>query len=534
MPILTIKQAKEEHIEFNSGLSIKDILDMTNNYRVRAGCRGLGACGLCKVKIEKGTVKPLEKTEKLQLSQTEQQSNIRLACQIKPENNLLISIVNPALASKWKNSIEKAYQSSYPISNDFFHNKAVSEFLGVAVDLGTTNITVAVFDLKNGKELVRRTGLNPQSFFGADVISRLTAACEKSKNHNQMQEMIINALDEALTDISSREGIALKNVLKLKLVGNTAMLSILSGQNYASLLNPKFWNSYVDCLPKNTKTWIDKWHLNSETDITVIRPLSGFVGSDLIAGIITTRMADHKTPALLIDFGTNSEITLWNGERFFVTAAAGGPAFEGSGVSNGMPADEGAIFRANLDSHYQWSFKTILNKRPKGICGSGLVDIISMLLSHDLLNKTGNFSDKDCGNKFILPLPESDISITKNDIDLIQRAKAAISAGIIVLCRNANIKISDIDRVFIGGAFGHYLNIKNAQTIGLIPQIPEKKVQICGNTALAGCADIVLSDIAAQISDNIYKNVNYINLSAFPDFDDLFFENLFLKPMGGI
>ncbi|MCP4397641.1 MAG: ATP-binding protein, partial [bacterium] len=210
--------------------------------------------------------------------------------------------------------------------------------------------------------------------------------------------------------------------------------------------------------------------------INVIPPLAGFVGSDLIAGIVTTSLHVQEAPALLIDFGTNSEIALWDGNRFFVTSAAGGPAFEGWGICTGMPAEAGAIYCAQPGDNEEWEVKTIANREPEGICGSGFVDIVSILLQNSLLSQTGKLAPKvRPGNgreQFTLPINAGkDIYITNKDVDLFQAAKAAIGVGIIGVCREAGIDSQELNRVCIGGAFGQYLDIENAQTIGLLPLI---------------------------------------------------------------
>ncbi|MCP4628578.1 MAG: DUF4445 domain-containing protein [bacterium] len=530
MPLLTAKSGKlKEYIEYKPGLSVKDILD-TTEMRVRSACRGYGACGLCKIKIESGQAGEPEQIEELQLSDDELANNIRLACLVKPAENITITLVSPAAKSRWRTVYEKAYQTTYPLSSlsRYLSPKMPAQPLGATVDLGTTNISVALFDLKNGQQLARRFGPNPQVRFGADIINRLIAACQSPENLIWLQKEVTAAIGEGLRDMATREGIPLEQVVALSIVGNTAMLAILSGRNYAMLLKPQYWMQYVDCLPESTSEWRTAWRLQPEASITVIRPLAGVVGSDLVAGVMTTGLLVQEAPALFLDVGTNSEMAIWDGERLFVTSAAGGPAFEGYSIRCGMPAEAGAIYCARLGDNGTWNVKTIANRKPAGICGSGLVDIVSLLLRSGQLSQTGKLAV----DQLTLPIPNGEaIFLTNKDIDMFARAKAAIGVGIVAICKEVGIAIGDLKRVCVGGAFGHYLDIENAQLVGLLPGIDPKNVSIYGNTALTGCADLLLSEEAFEIAQTIGQKARTISLSALSDFEDSFFENLYLRPI---
>lgn len=529
MPFLTVKSGYlKSRTEYQPGLSIKDILDATET-RVRSGCRGLGACGLCKIRIESGNPDLPGKIEMLQLEDEELEDHIRLACQVKPTEDMMITVISPAEKFEWKTVYEQEYCTAYPLSSyQQVVRKAPFKLLGAVVDLGTTNISVALFDLESGKQLSRKFGPNPQARFGADIISRLTAACQSPDDLKSMQNETIKSIGKGLADMSVQEGIAPEHIMSLSLVGNTAMLAILSGRNYKMLLNPKYWMQYVDCLTEKTSGWIEAWRLHPEAKIRIVRPLAGFVGSDLVAGIVTTDLLVQESPALLIDIGTNSEIALWDGDRLFVTSAAGGPAFEGAGISNGMPAAAGAVYCATPNNQGKWTVKTVANQSPRGICGSGVVDIVSILLENGTLTQAGKLPEK----KLTLPIHDGDhLFVTNNDIDLFQRAKAAISVGVIVLCREAGVDIRKLGRICIGGAFGQYLDVENAQATGLLPPIAPEKITLSGNTALTGGADILLSREAAKFAGRIIQNASIVNLSVHTDFENLFFENLWLRPI---
>jgi uncharacterized 2Fe-2S/4Fe-4S cluster protein (DUF4445 family) len=534
LPILTVKlEKKERRIPFGGGRYLRDILD-TTDLRVRSGCGGRGACGLCRVRIEAGEGGAPTPNEQIYLNTDELEQGIRLACQVMPKQDLGIVILSPARKSPWKNLpdvAEPLMKRSPALPLEDLPRQAPSPY-GVAVDLGTTHINLSLYDLSSGKWLAGRYGKNPQMLYGSDVMTRLLTASDSPEQARAMSQQVVSAISEALFDIATREGINIQQVARLALVGNTAMLALLSGRNYELMLQPGHWMSPIDCLPDNTDAWALAWGIQPQARIEVIPPLAGFVGSDLLAGVMTTHLTETKDSALFIDFGTNSEIALWDGQVLWVTSAAGGPAFEESGVSCGAPAEAGAIYRVWFRNG-AFDFAVIAETKPRGLCGSGLVDLIAGLVRSGGLTNIGQFVSPVSQEGFALLRGERDIILTKRDVDVFQRAKAAIGTGIQVLLAQAAIGYQDLSRICVGGFFGRFLDIANAQEIGLLPRIPCELVELCGNTALAGCADALLSTVAMEHLKNLGDQARLINLSRCPDFDDLFLNNLYLLPMGG-
>ncbi len=263
--------------------------------------------------------------------------------------------------------------------------------LGLAVDLGTTNIRLALLDLENGRCLAQRRGRNPQASYGADVLTRLVAAQESPESARALRELAVSAIGEGLSDLARREGIDLRRVVSLAVVGNTPMLALLAGKNHHQLLQPQHWQAPVDCQPEGAARWAEAWSIHPRADVRFIQPLAGFVGSDLLAGLVATRLLAGPAPALCIDFGTNSEIALWDGVDLWVTSAAGGPAFELWGLSHGMPAEPGAVYRVDRGPNGALHYQVIGGEEPRGFCGSGLVDLICRLLETGRLSRTGRF-----------------------------------------------------------------------------------------------------------------------------------------------
>ncbi len=517
-------QENERQIPFVPGRSVYEILNETD-LRVRSGCRGIGACGLCRIRIEKGKVNGPTESERIYINNDQLNKGIRLACQVWPKDDLKIEIIAPVPESNWRNlPVGKAELSSFSLNESFQGTKFP---YGIALDLGTTNISLSLRNLATGQALTGRIGKNPQLAFGSDVMTRLAIVSEDKQRANRLSEQVVAAISEALWDIATRDGINLQCIRKMTLVGNTAMLALLTKENYSMLLEPVHWVDLIPCFPKDIKEWRTIWGLHPQASIEIIQPLAGFIGSDLLAGILVTRLLENEGGTLFIDFGTNSEIALWDGLTLRVVSAAGGPAFEGCGIQCGMPAESGAIYRI-FHKQGLWNFEVITGNEPCGICGSGMVDLISTLLGLGELTKIGQFVHPLPQEGFII-VKEKKIVLTKKDVDIFQRAKAAIGAGIKVLLSEANLGYKDLRKVYVSGAFGKYLNIENAQEIGLLPEIDANLIELLGNTALSGCENVLLSSNAAKQLDNIRERAQIINLSQHPYFEDLFIENLYLQ-----
>ena len=532
--LIVCSSDRELAVSFSTGQSLRTLLDSTT-MRVRSGCRGTGACGLCRVRLLQGTGNPPTRNECLQLTEEQLADGVRLSCQFVPSDeggeDVVVELLNPAPSSNWKSQGREILRpaSSQQPSRSF--SAGVSSPLGIAVDLGTTNISLALYDLFTGARLAERHGINPQVGFGADIMTRLVAAGESDETAKELSRTLVTGLAEALHDIGSREGFDLRRVIFLTIVGNTAMLTLLSGENHQLLLRPDMWEAMIPCRMDQSASRAAELGIHPDARIELLPALAGFVGSDLLAGVLAMRLADREEPGLFIDFGTNTEIALWDGQQLLVTSAAGGPAFESSGISCGMPAEPGAIYRV-MQGEDDLVFSTIDDITPaRGLCGSGFVDLISCLCANGTINATGKILSGINGTGYVVPLPDSGLLLTKRDIDMMQQAKAAVAAGVAVLLRRAGLQMAEVHRVCLAGAFGKHIRISSGRAIGLLPDIDEKRFELCGNTALSGCEDFLLSSEAADRLEHIRSVSSLINLSKVIDFDDLFFDNLFFRPM---
>jgi uncharacterized 2Fe-2S/4Fe-4S cluster protein (DUF4445 family) len=533
MPRLTVTtDLNTLRIPFHSGLSVRQILEGAG-IGIRSGCRGNGACGLCKVKIEEGTINDLEQNESVILTSEDRKQNIRLACQVMPKYDLSIRIFKEASKNRWRD-LSPEYLPCSSSSLDYLAEKSsVPKGYGLAIDLGTTHICLTLWDLNQGKRLFGRIGLNPQSQYGSDVVNRLMAAAESPDRAREIARLPLLAIREALLDLCSENSLSPEKIMHIAIVGNTPMMLLLTETDPRPLLQPSNWTKIIDCQPVNSLGWADVLGIHPEASVEVVSPFAGFVGSDLLAGVLATRMLENPGN-LIIDFGTNSEMALWDGTTLWVTSAAGGPAFEGSGIKCGMPAETGAIYQVKEESgSLESGFQVIGGAQPRGFCGSGLVDLIAYLRRAGNLTKIGKFANLASAEEFRISKRNPNLRLSSGDVDLFQRAKAAIGVGVTTLLSRSELDMQELNRVYISGAFGHQLNIDNAQSIGLLPDISPEKFQLCGNTALAGCEQWLLRPEKRTELVYLRQNATIINLSNLPDFETLFLENLYLQPQKG-
>ena len=513
---------------FNHGRSLLDVLVETE-ITLPVHCGGSGACGACKVRIEDSPVNNPAPLEINHLSEAEIKEGIRLACQMKPRQDLTIRIINPTVELKWDTfSDENLPLPDSPVKP--FINTGQYRF-GLAIDLGTTQIRLSLWDMHHWERITTRVCLNPQIRFGTDILRRIITAVESKSTANRMARLCSDIIGEALKDLEGFKGFRIKDIGPVVIVGNTAMLTILSGKNYELLLLPDYWMKKINCQLDNIHALQSPFTIGKKVWINMVPPIAGFVGSDLLAAIIASRMNLDYECALLIDFGTNSEIALWDGQGFWVTSAAGGPAFDGCGISCGMQAGLGAICRIkNQADGTGFVYDVIGSGIPRGICGSGLVDAVAVLLQKGMLMPSGKFKG-DVKSKLLVAIDgKQGIQLKNRDIDTFQRAKAAIGTGVACLLSKAGVPMGKLQHVFVCGAFGQHLNIQNAKAIGLLPDIPDDRFEIFGNAALSGCEQLMLAENWKEIVDSIKKRINMVDLAQNLFFETSFVDHLFLCP----
>jgi uncharacterized 2Fe-2S/4Fe-4S cluster protein (DUF4445 family) len=526
--------ANELHLPVVAGQSVRDLLD-TTELRVRAACGGTGMCGACGIQLLNGASNPLTLAEYQKLTADERARGMRLACQLRPLGDMEILLEDPAPPSCWK-SLPPEDLSPSPGSLPAL----VEHIYGVAVDLGTTHIRLALWDRKRGKRIATRHGPNPQGGFGADVLNRLSAAQASPAHAAELAKLARTAIIQAVRDILKRDvgevTPMLAEIGTVIIVGNTAMLALLTGHGSDDLLAPDFWQLPVDYRLHDAPAWQAQWFM-PHARIVLPGAVAGFVGSDLLADLLATRLTTGPAGSLLLDVGTNTEIALWDGQTLHITSVPGGPAFEAVGIRFGMAAEPGAICRVKTRStaHGQaFICETIGATEPRGFCGSGLADAVAVLLAVGTLKPSGRFAVSPGAEGFRLDPANPRTAITGSDVDAFQRAKAATAAAIAALLKSAAMNWSDLQRLCVCGAFGRTLDIEHAQAVGLLPPIDPARIELAADATLAGCERALLTQEGETLFEEMGAKVHAINLSLLVEYEESYINHLRLEPVPAV
>ncbi len=468
-------------------------------------CGGHGKCGKCKV-LAKGNLSVPTETERTLLGEEALSNGIRLACSTMVEGECTIQTT---LASETKQSSTIVASGEMPV----FEIDPIFKQYGVAVDIGTTTLAAVLYDSR-GMRIAQKSRLNPQSVFGADVISRMEASMNGETQH--LQRLIIGALDELLTELAGEVKISTQDIDGIVITGNTVMLHLLAGESVKPLAAAPF---AAERLFDETVTAAELGvsAVKAVTPVYLPPCISAFVGADTVCAILTTGIYKKSKGAMLVDIGTNGEIALCLNGRLIVCSTAAGPAFEGVGISRGMRGETGAVDKVWMEGE-RLKAHTIHETNPVGICGSGLVDAVACLLKRGDLDETG-YLEED------VPIT-GNVTITAKDIRMVQLAKGAIHAGINTVIHSSKLSPADISTLFIAGGFGNYLNIENAGEIGLIPRSLAGKVRVTGNSALSGAIMLLLRKDFCTECVSFAHSAEVLELSSNPVFTNEFMEQM--------
>ena len=376
----------------------------------------------------------------------------------------------------------------------------ITENCCFCLDIGTTTLALALISLDNKEFIKVKTAPNPQRAFGGDVLSRIEY-CDKN-GVSELQTCLIEVINKMVDEIG------LNSANKMYVSGNTTMLHIFFGVNPSSIGVAPYTPVFVD--RKEIKG--NQIGLNKIENVISLPCISSFVGADLVAGVNYAELPENNKYNLLVDLGTNAEIVLYNKNELYCTSAAAGPCFEGANITCGMSATDGAIYSYSSEG----AFETINNTHPKGICGTGLIDIIAVLLQKGIIDETGYMANEEF---FITDT----IILTQKDIRQFQLAKSAVYSGLIAILREKAISFEAIENLFISGGFSAKINIKNAVKTGLLPRELKDKIIVLNNSSLLGTVKHACEQ--NDLSDYI-KKAEYIDLSMNELFSDLFIENM--------
>jgi uncharacterized 2Fe-2S/4Fe-4S cluster protein (DUF4445 family) len=411
---------------------------------------------------------------------------------------------------------------------------------GLAIDVGTTSVVTTLMELASGEQLASVSSLNPQAVFGGDLMSRIAFAQFDPGKLRMLQTRIVGLLNQHIEQVCRDSGVLAKWIYKVVVVGNTCMHHVLLG------IDP----SYVGLAPyapvmRHPLTLCARelfLKVNPEARVCLLPIVAGFVGADAVAVALATRMDESPEIRIAVDIGTNGEVLLGSREHLWACSAPAGPALEGAQIRHGMRAALGAIDRVTLEGG-DLRLHTIGDSSAQGICGSGLIDAIAVLLDAGVIDWTG-LIDLDHLDRLpprlrsrvikhgderavILARPgewgsSQEIVLTQDDVRQVQLCKGAIASGAAMLQKIAGVPDDKVAELMLAGGFGNYLSIRSALRIGLIPALPEPRIRYVGNAAVLGAQLALLSEAERGRAEQIARSIEHVSLAAHPDFQDVF------------
>lgn len=374
----------------------------------------------------------------------------------------------------------------------------------LAFDIGTTTVVAYLMDGATGELTATASCKNPQGQFGADVISRIEHVLQEGGN--ALRDTIRETMAQLSRELCHRAGIAETDIGAVSIVGNTAMHHLLLGIDPKPLVTPPYMPNVFDALELENGR------------IRILPNIAGFVGGDTVGCMVATRFDRLEDISLMIDIGTNGEMVLGNTARRIACSTAAGPAFEGAKISCGMRGADGAVDHVWTENG-QVKYHVIGDVPPEGLCGSGLLDLVAVLLELEIIDESGYLEDKEytlCSN----------VVLTQKDVREVQLAKAAIRAGIELLAEELGIAVGDIQKVYLAGAFGNYLTPASACRIGMIPPVLLDRIQPIGNAAGEGAKLCALNRAEYLYSQTLAKNTDFLELASLPQFQDCYVDAL--------
>lgn len=573
----------------------KNLLEIARNSNIgiRSDCGGRGVCGKCKVVLIKGKLSDLSEQERKILKSEELQQNYRLACQsevlsdsiifipkesrlekrkveestIDPEIELetavrkILLLLDPPSLVDIRSDVERIKakigefeiplsilrklpellrDNGWEVNVVLWKNKLISieskqsdQFFGLAIDIGSSKLVCHLVDLKSGKTLAKAHTENPQVSFGEDIVSRISYA-KKEENLIRLQRAVVDALSELVDEVCSIAKVSAENIYEAVVVGNSVMHHLFFGITPRFIGVSPFTPAVSESISYPAKEIGLK--MNPEGFVTSLPLIAGFIGSDATANLLLTKIYNSEELSMIIDIGTNTEIILGNKNKLLACSTPSGPAFEGAHITFGMKAVSGAIEEVEIRDE-EVLYKTIDDQKPKGICGSGMIDLVAELFRNGIINRNGKFLRetwrivREEVPKFVIAKAEETefgraITVSEKDINEFLLAKAAIKAGWTILSAKLGIKAEEIEKIYLAGSFGKHIDLENARTIGLLPK--NGKVIFAGDSAVSGAKLALKSLRQREEIEKVVNRVEYIELSIEKDFQKVYLRSIML------
>ncbi|MDO8142005.1 MAG: ASKHA domain-containing protein [Candidatus Brocadiales bacterium] len=523
---------------------------------IEGPCGGTGRCGkdLVQIRINKtlGTVlacMTIVETELEVIIPSNEKKTLKIVEGFYAEGDKKHNI-NPSVRKEVIHNGQGLCSTQVYVNDKLFSTEegnTKSEIYGIALDIGTTTLVASLVSLCTGEVLNSSSTLNPLVYYGHDVMSRIKYSVSHKDGLLRMHHEIVSAINVLIHRVTTESGVLAENIYQVMAAGNTTMQHIFLNKEIKGLGEYPYKTETLDAvsLPaKELGVCIPEFAV-----VTTFPGISAYVGGDIVSGLVAiyhltmNRKTDLSTPtpfcegkelpALFLDIGTNGELALLLNDRMVTTSTAAGPCFEGMTISSGMRAGEGAIEHVHIGD--ELLMDVIGNCPPRGICGSGLLDIVSELLRVGLVNSRGRLQGKEG-----LEIPEKyrkylfekngkrhfrltdDVSISQEDIRQVQLAKAAIRSGIEILLAECNIKPEELKTVIIAGAFGYHLNEESLFRTGFLPELKEARLLYVGNSSLEGAIRMLLNKELISKAVHIAKTTQVMELSQIPEFESVF------------
>ena len=486
---------------------------------LNTACGGKGTCEKCEAILEPGGEKVL-------------------ACQFRIEKDLTVTI--PVSSRFFEQKIlAEGIETEAGIQPDIYEKyleiQPKEQILGVAVDIGTTTVVARLINMQDGRCLATEAALNPQTRYGDDVVSRIAYADTDDKLA-ELQKAIADCVNELIGRLCKKASVDNKQIFEVCAVGNTTMNHIFLNLPVKQLGQAPYKAYSLDA--KDTPVDELDLQINSAGNIHTVENIAGFVGSDTTAVALATGTDSAEKMSLVVDIGTNGELVLGTAEKLYAASCAAGPALEGARISCGSRAVEGAI-EAVVVNEDDIVLDVIGSSPAHSICGSGLIDAVAVLLNLGIVDATGRFVEtaslesklspalfsriieQDGQPAFVLDDSQK-VILTQADIRQVQLAKAAIRAGIILLERKLGIADSDIEQIFLAGAFGNYIRAESALRLKMLPDVPTERIRFVGNAASSGAQMILLSRQCRDKAKQLARKIEYVEIAHQPGFQDVF------------
>jgi len=557
-----------------------------NGIQVQAVCGGLGLCGLCRVLITKGKVSESTEAEKKVLGGLIQEG-WRLACQTRvledievvvpetrkyilenyririkydkcplvevveikyaksdlscldylfkelKEKKIFIKKISLTALSKLPEAFYKEERARVLIdkeSSEVLDLVDESEVYGIAVDLGTTTVVAGLVDLISCKVLKTASAYNKQLSFGNNIISRISYAIKGEKELREVSRAASSTIEELIEELAGNKR---NRVFEVIVAGNTVMTVLFLGISPYTLGFKPFTPPFIGSFTLKAREL--GLNLSKEALVRTLPVLGGYIGGDVVGDILVSGILEDEI-ALLVDIGTNGEIVLKKNNELYSTSVPAGPAFEGVGLTSGMLATHGAIHRV-FSSRKGMQYVVIGGGKPKGICGSGYIDLLAELLRQGILDRKGRLLSKHSNIRrrrgileYVLDYEEN-VVLTQKDIRKIQLAVAAFKVGYRILLTKASISPDDLEKIYVAGSFGFHVNPVNAIEIGLLPKTDPSRIEFIGNGSLGGAVLYLTSSKARKLCEEVYRKIKVVEAPLEREFHKLFLGNLTLEPI---